>query len=97
MITVSVMVGKADAGWIVCGPVPGMSKMILSVPGLALASSKAWRNEPGPELSVLVTTIEAGVALENITAKSERWVTVPQMILVFSSREVVISCHWPDS
>ena len=49
------MIGSSESGVIVCTPAPGMAKAIVSGPGLALASSIAWRSEPGPVSSVFVT------------------------------------------
>src|ERR1051326_8751368 len=37
-------------------PPPGIVNRIRFSPGASLASSIAWRSEPGPALSVLVTT-----------------------------------------
>ena len=48
--------GSGDAGVMVNGPVPGMLKLTVSVPGLALALAIAWRSEPIPLSLVLVTT-----------------------------------------
>ncbi len=55
MVTGPVIAGKAETGEMVCTPGPGMSKPTVAAPAAALASSIAWRKEPAPELSVLVT------------------------------------------
>src|SRR5579883_2181793 len=55
MTTESVMVGKGERGWIVCASAPGMSKMIVSRPGWALASRIACRSDPSPPSAVLIT------------------------------------------
>src|SRR4051794_37267221 len=39
----------------VCTPLPGMAKLMASLPGRALASRIACRNEPGPASAMLVT------------------------------------------
>ena len=56
MTTGSVSVGRADSGAIVWTPVPGMLKVIVCTPGVALASVMTWRSEPVPVSLVLVTT-----------------------------------------
>src|SRR5947209_6325897 len=45
MMTGSVIVGSADVGLIVCTPVPGMRKVMVSAPGLLLANVMASRSE----------------------------------------------------
>src|SRR4051812_42905349 len=55
MTTEFEMLGRRDSGWITCGPVPGISKLIVFAPGFELESRIACRSEPGPESSVLVT------------------------------------------
>src|SRR4051812_44200674 len=66
MATVSVTVGSPDCSWIV-HQLPaadfrasGMAKLIVSAPGLALASRIACRSEPAPLSSVLATVKTAG-------------------------------------
>ena len=49
IVTVPVIVGKADESVIVWVPVPEMLNSIESAPILALASRIACRNEPAPE------------------------------------------------
>ena len=64
MVTRSVMVGRLVVGEMVHTPLPashpgslaaGMSKVMVSAPGAALASVIAYLSEPGPLSSVLVT------------------------------------------
>jgi hypothetical protein len=55
MYTGSVIGGRAEVGEIVCTPSPGMSKLIVSVPGFVFACSIAQRSEPAPLSSVFVT------------------------------------------
>ena len=57
MTTGSVIVGRAEAGLIVCTPAPEMSNVIVSRPGLALALRIACRSEPGPLSLVFVTVV----------------------------------------
>jgi hypothetical protein len=57
-----VISGRPEAGWIVWTPVPGMLNAIVSAPTAALASRMAWRSEPGPELSALMTVNVAAEA-----------------------------------
>jgi hypothetical protein len=38
-----------------CGPVPGMSKAIVSAPGAPFAATSASRRLPAPASSVVVT------------------------------------------
>src|SRR5438876_1087745 len=57
MITGSSMVGSADVGLIVCTPLLGMLKLIVSrTPTLALEQLIASRSEPVPLSLVLMTT-----------------------------------------
>src|SRR5262245_34376024 len=49
------MTGRGDCGWITCGPVPGILKLIVFAPGLELESRIACRSEPSPKSLVLVT------------------------------------------
>src|SRR5262245_48085089 len=60
MITGSVMAGRLVAGWMIKGPASGrpfgILKIMLSPELMAvLASSMAWRNEPGPLSAMLLT------------------------------------------
>src|SRR5262249_14582125 len=55
MTTGLVTVGRTVAGRIVCAPPWPMSNAIVFEPGSALASRIAWRNDPGPLSSVVVT------------------------------------------
>ena len=61
MKTGTVMLGKPEAGVMVCTPEPGMlNAMRFVVPaggGFALESKIAWRNDP-PPLSVVVVTVK---------------------------------------
>src|SRR5262245_14177709 len=51
------MSGRAESGWIVCRPPPGMLNAMVSKPALALASRIACRSEPAP-LSAVVETVK---------------------------------------
>src|SRR5262249_14412172 len=53
-ITGAAIVGRAEDGRIVRRPAP-MAKVMVSVPGTALALRRACRSEPGP-LSLVLTT-----------------------------------------
>src|SRR5437870_1296777 len=55
MTTGSVIVGKADVGLIVCTPGPTIQNLMVSSPGVLLASRICCRNEPGPLSLVFVT------------------------------------------
>src|SRR5215203_2403799 len=58
MFTGSGVKGRGESGEMVCTPVPGMSKVILSTTEgllLALVSRMACLSEPAPESLVLVT------------------------------------------
>ena len=53
----STMVGRFDCSDIVCTPVPGIWKVIVSAaPAFVLASTIACRSDPGPLSFVFVTT-----------------------------------------
>ena len=56
LVTGSVIGGKAGDGLIVWTPLPGILNVMVSGPGLALASRIACTSDPGPELLVLMTT-----------------------------------------
>jgi hypothetical protein len=56
------MMGSRDKGVIVWTPAPGMLKRDGVRPALASASRIAWRSEPGPSSSVLVTVNVAAFA-----------------------------------
>src|SRR5262245_37066 len=58
MMTGSVMAGRADGGLVGRTPGAGMLKAIVSAPGAALAQMIAWRSEPRPESSVLMTVVQ---------------------------------------
>ena len=61
--------GRADVGDIVFTPLPGILKLIVSVPAAALASSIACRKLPAPLSLVLVTVkIAAGAAVSGAAA-----------------------------
>src|SRR5437660_5681307 len=63
MITGSVIAGNAEAGLIVWTPPAEKLKVIVSIPGLPLASMMAWRSDPVPASFVLETTkVEAALA-----------------------------------
>src|SRR5262245_21024748 len=64
----SVRAGSGADGAMVCGPEP-MAKWIVSKPGLALASRRACRSEPGP-LSAAVVTVRAAGAQRPSSASS---------------------------
>ena len=55
MVTGSEIVGKGDAGEMVCGPGPGILNTIWSGPALALALRIACLSDPAPVSAVLVT------------------------------------------
>src|SRR5262249_20477487 len=55
--------GSAESGWMVWTPAPGMSKTMVSTPAWLLASRMAWRSEPGPLSSVLLTWNAFGMIL----------------------------------
>src|SRR5579883_3403275 len=65
------MVGNWLKGAMTWTPAPGISNVIVSRPGLALASRIACRNESGPESFVFLTTKVVGVpgvsVLETVT------------------------------
>src|SRR5947208_2001696 len=46
MVTASVIVGRADSGWIVWGPAPGMLNVTTSAPAAELAWVMASRSVP---------------------------------------------------
>src|SRR5690349_6255691 len=55
MVRASVIIGRTDAGVIICTPPPAIAKTIVSAPGLAFASRIACRSEPPPVSFVFVT------------------------------------------
>src|SRR5436190_20592242 len=55
MITGSVIDGRDVVGLMMCTPLPGMLKLIVSVPGVLLAQLMASRSEPAP-VSLVFTT-----------------------------------------
>ena len=55
MVTGSVIAGRGDSRSMAGGPVPAMSKVISSMPGLAFAFKMACRSEPAPLSLVSVT------------------------------------------
>lgn len=55
MVTGLVMGGRRETSVIVWGPAPGMAKLMLSAPAVALASVMACRRLPAPESAVVVT------------------------------------------
>src|SRR5712691_1787619 len=65
IVTVSVIVGSAEIGLIVCKPEPGILNVIRSAPELPLASRIACRKEPRP-LSLALVTVKV-VAASGIT------------------------------
>src|SRR5437588_11985823 len=75
MKTGTVMLGKPEAGVMVCTPEPGMLiAMRCVVPaggGFALESKIAWRNDP-PPLSVVLVTVKviAGVGVGVVSGDS---------------------------
>src|SRR5262245_8196240 len=60
MITALLMIGSGVCSTIECGPGPGILKAMVSSVGLAFESMIACRNEPGPELAVVLTVNVAG-------------------------------------
>jgi hypothetical protein len=62
MMTGDVIVGRPDGTSMVCTPLPGMLKVIVSVPAAVLASVMAWRSDPAPLSAVLVTVYVVAVA-----------------------------------
>src|SRR5262245_15297543 len=68
MVTVSVIAGSVDVGLIVWTPAPGIWKSIKSAPGAALAPRIAWRREPAPLSSVLITVKVAGARRSSRTS-----------------------------
>ena len=68
MTTGSVIVGSGVRGWIVCGPAPGMLKLMVCTPGVALALMIAWRREPGP-LSLMLAAWK-GSNTGSVTART---------------------------
>ena len=52
-----VIFGRVLASVIVCGPAPGMLKMIVSAPGFALASLIARLSVPASEVSTVDVTV----------------------------------------
>src|SRR5687768_17409117 len=71
ILTVSVIAGSSDAGEIVCGPSPGISKAIVSgVPVLAFAFRIACRSDPAPLSFVLVTRNVCGPTGAAVTART---------------------------
>src|SRR5215467_9129219 len=73
MTTGDEMLGREDGTSIVCTPLPGMLKWIVSVPTLALASVIACRSDPAPLSAVLVTVY---VVAEASAAPSDRMRTI---------------------
>src|SRR5688572_2771641 len=67
MMTGSVMMGNCEVGRIECGPDPGMLNLMAWIPGPALASKIACRNEPAP-LSLTLVTVKEG-SLTTVKAK----------------------------
>src|ERR1043165_8061688 len=70
MLTPSESTGSAEPSWMVNGPVPGMSKLMASAPGLALAAATASRRvhsatsqTPLPGSFVELTTKTVGVGV----------------------------------
>src|SRR5262245_41887272 len=62
MTTGDVIVGSVVSTSIVCTPLPGILKWIVSVPAFVLASVIAWRSDPAPLSAVLVTVYVVAVA-----------------------------------
>ena len=62
MITGCVIAGSPEERKIVWTPLPGMLNSMTSSPKFAFASRIAWRSDPAPESSVLMTVNVAAAA-----------------------------------
>ena len=75
IVTGLVITGSAVAGTIVWTPEPTMLKAIVSAPAAALASRIAWRSDPAPASSMLVTV---NVAADKDPASKASTAAVPR-------------------
>ena len=82
MVSASVIVGRGEAGVMMCGPVSGMSNVMMSAPGVSFAWMIAWRRvrSSGATSAVVVTAHVAARAGVGVTVRRTDAATMPARI-----------------